>query len=69
MKKTLILSLAFTILITSSLHLQPKQIISIIPKPIKIEAAKGAFNFSTKTKIWISEPTDELQKLGEILYY
>jgi hexosaminidase len=67
MKKTLIIFFVFTLLITSSLYLQPKQTISIIPKPVKIEETKGAFNFTSRTKIWISEPTDELQKLGEIL--
>ncbi len=43
------------------------QIISIIPKPAKVQIEKGKFTFSEKTKIWISEPTDELKRLGDLI--
>ncbi len=67
MKKKLILFLVSALLITSSHHFQPKQTISIIPKPAKIESTKGVFEFTARTNIWISEPTLELQKLGAII--
>ena len=66
MKKifTIILSLIFLI---SSINAGQKEIISVIPKPVKMEISKGVFKFSNQTKIWISEPSDELQKLGELI--
>ena len=67
MKKKLVIFFAFTFLITSSHHFQPKQTISIIPLPVKIEETKGVFNFTPQTNIWISEQTDELQKLGDMV--
>ncbi len=67
MKNALIIFFAINFLFAQTLHLQPKKVISIIPKPAKIEFNKGVFKFNQKTKIRISEPTVELLKLGEIL--
>ncbi len=43
------------------------QIISIIPKPVKIESEQGQFKFGKETKIWLNEPTKEMQKLGDLI--
>ena len=42
-------------------------IISIIPKPVKLEIQHGQFQFSPETKIWLSESTSEMQKLGDLI--
>ncbi len=39
---------------------------SIVPKPVKVEAVKGAFTFNAQTEIWI-EKSAEMQSLGDLL--
>ena len=67
-KKLLLLVLIFFTVL--SLHAQKKNdshIISIIPKPVKVEKVKGNFHFNAHTKILISKNTKELQKLGNLI--
>lgn len=66
MKKIFTILFTLIFLITSN-HAYQKEIISVIPKPVKIETTNGNFKFSKQTKIWINEPSDELQKLGELI--
>jgi len=66
MKKIFTILFTLILLITSD-HAYQKEIISVIPKPVKIETTNGNFKFSNQTKIWISEPSDELQKLGDLI--
>ena len=66
MKKIFTVFCALILLITTN-HAYQKEIISIIPKPAKMEIFQGDFKFSSQTKIWISEPSDELQKLGDLV--
>ncbi|MFA5803171.1 MAG: family 20 glycosylhydrolase [Melioribacteraceae bacterium] len=44
-----------------------KDVVSIIPKPVKLEIGRGEFKFNNQTKIWISEQSEELQKLGDLI--
>ncbi len=67
MKKHLTIFFLLTILLASSLYSQSKDVISIIPKPVKIKVTGGVFNLTPATKILINEPTDELKKLGELV--
>lgn len=67
MKKHSTIFFLLTILLASSLYSQPKDVISIIPKPVKIIVTGGVFNLTPATKILINEPTDELKKLGELV--
>ena len=66
MKKIFIVFLALILLITTN-HAYQKKVVSIIPKPAKMEISGGNFKFSNQTKIWINEPSDELQKLGDLI--
>jgi len=66
MKKIFTVLFTFILFITSN-HAYQKEIISIIPKPAKIELSRGDFKFSNHTKIWLSEPSEELQKLGDLI--
>ncbi len=65
MKK--VFSLIFLLIFTFTIYAQTKQIISIIPKPVKLEAAKGVFEFNSRTKIMVNEQTAELQRLGDLI--
>ena len=67
MKKHLSIFFSLTILLASSIYPQPKDVISIIPKPVKVKVTGGVFNLTPATKILINEPTDELKKLGELV--
>ncbi|MCX6169374.1 MAG: family 20 glycosylhydrolase [Ignavibacteriales bacterium] len=67
MKKLSSIFFLLTILLASFLYSQPKDVISIIPKPVKVKVAEGVFNLTPATKILINEPTDELKKLGELV--
>ena len=66
MKKTFTILLALIFLSTSTQAIK-KDVISLIPKPVKLEIGKGEFRFNHQTKIWLAEQTDELQKLGDLL--
>ncbi|MBI5729689.1 MAG: family 20 glycosylhydrolase, partial [Ignavibacteriales bacterium] len=66
MKKIVTILLSLLIL---SLPIQAikKDVVSIIPKPVKLEIGRGEFKFNNQTKIRISDPSDELQKLGDLI--
>ena len=66
MKKIFTILFTLVLLITTN-HAYQKEVISIIPKPAKMEIFGGNFKFLNQTKIWISEQSDELQKLGDLI--
>ncbi|MFA7228960.1 MAG: beta-N-acetylhexosaminidase, partial [Melioribacteraceae bacterium] len=67
MKKFSCTILVLLFSITLTVQSQPEKTISIIPRPVKLEIGKGVFKINSQTKIWLNEPSEELQKLGGFL--
>ncbi len=66
MKKTVTILLSLLIL-SLPIPAIKKDVVSIIPKPVKLEIGRGEFKFNNQTKIWINEQSEELQKLGDLI--
>ena len=67
MKNILSLLLLSALLLFTTATAKPKQVVSIIPVPAKMEIGKGEFKFNSSTKILIDDSGAEFQKLGDLL--
>lgn len=70
MNRKTLLSLCLAVFFSISLNAQEKlnpQIVSIIPRPAKVEIGKGNFRFTAHTKILVKEKSDELLRLGNLI--
>jgi hexosaminidase len=67
MKKVINIYLASAVLFSLNLYSQTEPVISIIPKPAKIEVTQGQFKFTPQTKFVISEQSEELHKLSGLI--
>jgi len=66
-KKFLLLTIVLFVFSTLIQGAIKQRVIPIIPKPVKVEVTKGTFKFTGQTKIWMSEQSEELQKLGGLI--
>ena len=66
MKKFVLLLILVPVFILNT-HAKSKEPLSIIPWPAKVEIAKGSFVFNNNTIITLSEETDELKNLADLI--
>lgn len=70
MNRKTFLYFCFVLLFSSSLHAQEKlnqQIVSIIPRPVKVEIENGNFRFTAHTKILVGGKNEEMLRLGNLI--